>query len=325
MLNRRQLRIKALEVVYAYDKSFEKNIDFQIKYFLKSNQNFFKLYITLFSLLSELYLLANEIHKKNKNKYLSNESDVSLENICKNLILKKISKDSFLSEKVNNYKIDYWESHPELLSSIWKEIYSNELTIKYLRKNNASYDDDQSFLVNIFRNIIASNKKLYDFIEDKEISWLNDLPLVNSLILSLLKNTKKSSKKIVFMKDIYKNKDDADFGIKLIKKVIENKTTLEKNISEITLNWDNDRIAQIDLILLQMCLTEFLYFKSIPLKVSINEYLEIAKNIQVKKVMFLSMVFWINFQKNFQMKDLLKRIKRFEIIYLILSIIIYKT
>ncbi|RZP06703.1 MAG: transcription antitermination factor NusB [Flavobacteriales bacterium] len=283
MLNRRQLRIKALEVVYAYDKSFEKNIDFQIKYFLKSNQNFFKLYITLFSLLSELYLMANEIHKKNKNKYLSNESDVSLENICKNLILKKISEDSFLSEKVNNYKIDYWESHPELLSSIWKEIYSNDLTIKYLRKKNASYDDDQSFLVNIFRNIIASNKKLYDFIEDKEISWLNDLPLVNSLILSLLKNTKKSSKKIVFMKDIYKNKDDADFGIKLIKKVIEEKTTLEKNISEITLNWDNDRIAQIDLILLQMCLTEFLYFKSIPLKVSINEYLEIAKEYSSKK------------------------------------------
>ncbi|MFL2637595.1 MAG: transcription antitermination factor NusB [Flavobacteriaceae bacterium] len=283
MLNRRQLRIKALEVVYAYDKSFEKNIDFQIKYFLKSNQNFFKLYITLFSLLSELYLIANEIHKKNKNKYLSNESDISLENICKNLILKKISEDSFLSEKVNNYKIDYWESHPELLSSIWKEIYSNDLTIKYLRKKNASYDDDQYFLVNIFRNIIASNKKLYDFIEDKEISWLNDLPLVNSLILSLLKNTKKSSKKIVFMKDIYKNKDDADFGIKLIKKVIENKTTLEKNISEITLNWDNDRIAQIDLILLQMCLTEFLYFKSIPLKVSINEYLEIAKEYSSKK------------------------------------------
>ena len=69
----------------------------------------------------------------------------------------------------------------------------------------------------------------------------------------------------------------------MIKKVIEEKTTLEKNISEITLNWDNDRIAQIDLILLQMCLTEFLYFKSIPLKVSINEYLEIAKEYSSKK------------------------------------------
>ena len=138
-------------------------------------------------------------------------------------------------------------------------------------------------MVNIYRKSIAPNKKLYEFFEDNEISWINDLPLVNSLVLSSIKNMKKTSKKFPFMKDIYKNKEDANFGVQLIRKVIENKSFLEDEISKVTLNWDNDRIAQIDLLLLQMCLTEFLYFKSIPVKASINEYLEIAKEYSSKK------------------------------------------
>ena len=76
MLNRRQLRIKALESVYAYDKSLDKNIDFQISYFLKSNKNFFKLYVTCFSLLKELHLFANELHLKNQKKYINKDSDL---------------------------------------------------------------------------------------------------------------------------------------------------------------------------------------------------------------------------------------------------------
>ena len=90
MLNRRQLRIKVLEVVYAYDKSIEKNIDFQIKYFLKSNQNFYKLYITCFSLIKELFVKAIELNSKNKKKYLNHENDISLEKFCNNIILKRI-------------------------------------------------------------------------------------------------------------------------------------------------------------------------------------------------------------------------------------------
>ena len=152
-----------------------------------------------------------------------------------------------------------------------------------MNDENKSFELDKSYLTNLFRKVIASNKKLYDFFEDTEISWINDLPLVNSLVLSSIKNSKKSSKNILLMTDIYKNDEDAEFGVKLLKSVINNKETLQDYISKITLNWDNDRIAQIDLILLEMCLAEFLFFKSIPVKASINEYLEIAKEYSSKK------------------------------------------
>lgn len=283
MLNRRQLRIKALEVVYAYDKSSEKDLELQIKYFLKSNQNFYKLYITCFSLFRELLVLSKNLYLKNKKKYLNNEDDVSLDRFCENLILNQIFESEYLNQKINDFEIDYWSNHSELISSIWKDVIESEISSKYLRNSSNSFEIDQSFLVNIYRKSIAPNKKLYEFFEDNEISWINDLPLVNSLVLSSIKNMKKTSKKFPFMKDIYKNKEDANFGVQLIRKVIENKSFLEDEISKVTLNWDNDRIAQIDLLLLQMCLTEFLYFKSIPVKASINEYLEIAKEYSSKK------------------------------------------
>ncbi len=283
MLNRRQLRIKALESVYAFDKSIDKNIDFQISYFLKSNKNFFKLYITCFSLIKELHVFAKELHLKNKKKYISKDSDLSLDKFCNNLVLERISNNEYLLNKTRELSVDYWETRSELISSIWNDIIESDISIKYLKDEKNNFDLDKLYLTNLFRKVIASNKKLYDFFEDTEISWINDLPLVNSLVLSSIKNSKKSSISLSLMTDIYKNDEDAEFGVKLLKSVINNKEILQEHISKITLNWDNDRIAQIDLILLQMCLAEFLFFKSIPIKASINEYLEIAKEYSSKK------------------------------------------
>jgi len=310
MLNRRQLRIKVLEVVYAYDKSSEKDLEFQIKYFLKSNQNFYKLYITCFSLLNELLFFSKNLHSKNQNKYLINEKDFSLGRFCNNQILNKIFESDWLNQKINDFEIDYWSNYSELIFSVWKDIIDSEISLKYFKITSSSFESDQSYLINIYRKSIAPNKKLYEFFEDKEISWINDLPLVNSLVLSSIKNMKKTSKKFLFMKDIYKNKEDADFGVHLIKKVIENKSFLEDEISKVTLNWDNDRIAQIDLLLLQMCLAEFLYFKSIPVKVSINEYLEIAKEYSSKKSNVFINGILDKLSKNYIKQGTLKKNKR---------------
>ena len=119
--------------------------------------------------------------------------------------------------------------------------------------------------------------------EEKSISWINDFPLVNTLVLESLKKIENSSKKSFVFKKLYKKKQDENFGINLIKNVISNEEFLKNEIMKITSNWDEDRIADIDMVLLKMCLTEFLYFKSIPVKVSINEYLEIAKEFSGSK------------------------------------------
>ena len=283
MLNRRQLRIKAMEVIYAFDKSIEKDVPNQLNYFLKSNKNFYKLYISSLSLIKKLYFLSIDLHSKNEKKFLKSDSDISLKKFSNNLILKKISSDEVLSDQIKLFKINYWETYPEHIDSIWKEIIESSLLENYSNDSKNTFEEDKVFVVNLFKKIIAPNSKLFEFYEDMEISWANDYPLINTLVLNSLKKIKSRSRISFVMKRLYKNEEDADFGVKIIKAVIENKDMLQEEIGKITPNWDNERIAQIDLILLQMCLSEFLFFDSIPIKVSINEYLEIAKEYSSNK------------------------------------------
>ena len=283
MLNRRQLRLKVMEVIYAYEKSIEKDIDFQLKYFLKSNKNFYRLYITVLSIFKSLHQHSINVNSQNSKKFLKDKSELFYLKFSQNLFLKKISNDKFLSNQIDVLDIDIFNKHPEYLISLWKKIELSELFSVYLKKDKFSFKDDKSLVFNLFKKIIALDDKLYEFYEDTEISWINDLPLVNSLVLTTFKKIEKLSRKSTVSTKIYKNDKDAKFGVKLIKEVISNKDLLRHEINKFTANWDNERIAQIDLILLQMCLAEFLFFDSIPVKVSINEYLELAKEYSSPK------------------------------------------
>ena len=283
MLNRRQLRLKVMEVVYAYEKSIEKNIDFQLNYFLNSNKKFYHLYITILSILRSIYIHSIQCNDQNSKKFLKDETNLFYLKFSKNTFLKKLSFDKVLENKIDEFKIDVFDKHPEYLISIWKKIEESKLFSEYINNKDHSFEKDKLFTVNLFKKIIALDDKLYEFFEDTEISWINDLPLVNSLILNTFKKIQKRSRKSPLSIKLYKNDEDAEFGVKLIKDIIFNNDMLMEEIDKATSNWDNERIAQIDLILLKMCLTEFLFFNSIPVKVSINEYLELAKEYSSPK------------------------------------------
>ena len=310
MLNRRQLRLKAMEVIYAYDKSIEKNIDHQLKYFLNSNKNFYSLYITILSIFNKIHNYCNERNSKNNNKFLKNDSDVFYNKISNNLFLKKISSDKVLLQKTDLLKINYWDDHPEHIISLTKKIEKSHIYLSYYKKEKNSFDDDKQFIINVFKKIIASDNKLYEFIEETQISWINDLPLVNSLVLNTLKKIQKRSRKSNLITEIYKNEEDSEFGINLINHVVSNKDMLKEEIGKITSNWDSERIAQIDLILLQMCLTEFLFFNSIPIKVSINEYLELAKEYSSPKSNIFINGIMDTISKQFILEGRIKKNKR---------------
>ena len=283
MLNRRQLRLKVMEVVYAYEKSIEKDIDFQLNYFLNSNKNFYHLYITILSIFRSIYVHSVQCNDQNSKKFLKDETNLFYLKFSKNTFLKKLSFDKVLENKIVEFKIDIFEKHPEYLISLWKKIEESKLFSDYINNKDNSFEKDKFFTVNLFKKIIALDDKLYEFFEDTEISWINDLPLVNSLVLNTFKKIQKRSRKSPLLIKLYKNDEDAEFGVKLIKDIIFNNDMLMVEIDKATSNWDNERIAQIDLILLKMCLTEFLFFNSIPVKVSINEYLELAKEYSSPK------------------------------------------
>jgi len=272
-----------MEVVYAYEKSIEKDIDFQLNYFLNSNKKFYHLYITILSIFRSIYVHSVQCNDQNSKKFLKDETNLFYLKFSKNTFLKKLSFDKVLENQIVEFKIDIFEKHPEYLISLWKKIEESKLFSDYINNKDHSFEKDKFFTVNLFKKIIALDDKLYEFFEDTEISWINDLPLVNSLVLNTFKKIQKRSRKSPLLIKLYKNDEDAEFGVKLIKDIIFNNDMLMVEIDKATSNWDNERIAQIDLILLKMCLTEFLFFNSIPVKVSINEYLELAKEYSSPK------------------------------------------
>tara|TARA_B100001971_G_C18000548_1_gene437095 strand:- start:224 stop:772 length:549 start_codon:yes stop_codon:yes gene_type:complete len=147
----------------------------------------------------------------------------------------------------------------------------------------STFKEDKNFILDIFKEIIAPNDKLYDYLEDKNLTWLDDLPTVNTFILKLLRKLKETSDPVTLTPKLYKDIEDKEYAINLFKKTLLNQSKLGEEISGKTNNWDRDRIASLDMVLLKMAICELLHFPSIPTKVTINEYLEISKEYSTPK------------------------------------------
>ncbi|MEZ4794208.1 MAG: transcription antitermination factor NusB [Flavobacteriaceae bacterium] len=139
------------------------------------------------------------------------------------------------------------------------------------------------FVIRLYKEIIAPNEKLYEYIEDKSLTWIDDFPMVNTAIVKTLNKLSPKKGPALFDPEIYKDEDDREFSLQLLRKVILNDEKLVKEIDGKTPNWDKERIADLDLIILKMGIAEFLFFPSIPVRVTINEYLEISKEYATPK------------------------------------------
>ena len=140
----------------------------------------------------------------------------------------------------------------------------------------------KNFIVDLYTEVIAPSNRLYDYLEDNKLTWLDDLPSINTLIVKQIKQLKNENDTLVLPK-VYKDEDDKDFVKNLFRKTVLNELELSKEYIDKTPNWDVERIAEIDTIILKMAICELLKFPSIPAKVTINEYLEIAKEYSTPK------------------------------------------
>jgi N utilization substance protein B len=146
-----------------------------------------------------------------------------------------------------------------------------------------SYEEDKELVLGLFKDIIAPNEKIYDYLEDDKLTWVDDIPIVNTHLLKVLKKVKENSTPSYFLSALLKDEEDMTFAKRLLTKTLLNNAKWEKEIEGKTPNWDKDRIADIDAILLKMAICELLNFPSIPERVTINEFLEIAKEYSTPK------------------------------------------
>ncbi len=268
MLNRRHIRIKILQLLYSKTTGKIDNRSL-LKQFEQTSQNFYKLFLTQLILLKEIFKESIRVVDLNEKKYFKEDSKLIVKLFSKNKLLKSIDSDKFLIKASEKYELHYWTNNINKVQNIFQEILKSEIFINYSKNEN-------SFVQDVYKNVIASNDELFDFYEDCEIGWVDDFPLVNTMVLNWLINSSINSSTQIPTK-IFKDKSDKKFGKELFKIAVKDDKNIQDLIDEYTPEWDNDRIAVIDMIILKMCINEFKNFPSIPVKVSINEYVEISK------------------------------------------------
>ncbi len=284
MLNRRHIRIKVMQTMYAFKGGESDDFSKDQKFLMFSIDNMYNLYLLLMALLLEVQKRAESNLQKKQNKHLATKEDKDPNRkFVNNQVLQILKNNLQLKNQFKTYKITNWELDNEYVDVIFKAIISSDLYKDYMQTKVSDFKEDKEFIVDIFKEIIAPNEKLYDYMEDKNLTWLDDLPTVNTTILKLLRKVKITSSENYFTPNLYKDIEDKQFAIDLFKKTLLNKTVINKEIELKTQNWDAERIASIDYVLLQMAICELQHFSSIPVKVTINEYLEIAKEYSTPK------------------------------------------
>lgn len=284
MLNRRHIRIKVMQTLYASQGTESDNIKTNEKFLLQSLNSMYDLFLAQLSLLLEVHKKAKDRIEKTQLKLLATQEDKNPNSkFINNEVLSLISLNKDLKEYVENQKANHWYLDFEYVELIFKDMLQSGLYKDYMSTKTSTFNEDKNFVIDLFTEVIAPNDKLYEYFEDKRITWLDDLPVVNTVILKQLKKVKPSTDAQFFTPELFRDLEDKEFAVDLLKKTILNQMSFSEEISAKTKNWDSDRITHVDTILMQMAICEFQKFPSIPIKVTINEYLEIAKEYSTPK------------------------------------------
>jgi transcription antitermination protein NusB len=283
MLNRRHIRIKVMQAIYAMQKSGNDNIESQEKFLLASLENIQDLYLTIMSIFAELQKNEAKHLELLRKKHLATPEERNPNTkFVDNQVITLLSENESLNNALEARKIKTFELKNDFILALLKDIKASEIYATYMANKIRSFEDDKLFIEQLFTDLIASNDKLYEFIEDAKLTWVDDLPIVNTLILKQLKNIK-NQENAFYVPRLYKDIEDKEYAVTLFRKTVLNSNELEKEFVNKTNNWDADRIAEIDSIILKLAICELLKFPSIPVKVTINEFLELAKEYSTKK------------------------------------------
>ncbi|SRR5690554_2765533 len=271
-----------MQSIYVMHRTGSDAIEKEEKFLFNSIGNIENLYLTILSALVEIQKYEQDFLEKSKKKYLAtpeerNPNTKFIDNRIFNILSNSVSLTSALEDK----KINNWKLNNDSIILLTNQIKSSEIYKNYMSSGENSFKEDKDFFIELFAEIIAPNDKLYEYLEDYKLTWIDDIPLVNTCILKQLKQLEENDNFEVLK--LYKDDDDKEFAKQIFRKTILNESVLEKEYVDKTPNWDIDRIAEIDTIILKMAICEFLKFPSIPFKVTINEYLEIAKEYSTPK------------------------------------------
>ena len=278
MLNRRHLRIKVLQMLYSYFNDEDStDISLAEKNLLNSIERIYDLYIYLLLSFPVVREVALNKQDERKKKLRPTKEDLYPNlKFVDNKIISLITKSVDLNQLSENRKINWNNDEKrEIYRKIFIEIEKSEVYFEHMNNVYKGFEADRNFLIQLFKAEIANSPLIYDFFEDEDIHWMDDIDLACSMVIKTIKNTKEDTFDVM---PLYKaNDDEKAFICTLLKETIKKDAENELMIENLVENWEFERIAKMDVLLLKMAITELQCFETIPTKVSINEYIEISK------------------------------------------------
>lgn len=297
MLNRRHLRIKVLQTLFAFFSHNDKEFLWAKKELFKAIEQMYDLYIFLLLILPELKKKALYRIEENKKKYLPSEDDLHPNlKFIENSIIQILENNIELCHQSEDRKISWKnDERQELMRKMFNEIRKSEVYFEFMNNDQNGFEEDLQFTVQLFKTEIANYPLLYDFFDDRSIYWMDDIDLACSMVLKTIKKFKpetveknpinenipandNSEISLNSILPLYKpNDDEEEFIKKLLRESIKQHDENLKIIDGLTKNWELNRIAKMDVLLMEMAITELVSFNDIPTKVTLNEYIEISK------------------------------------------------
>jgi N utilization substance protein B len=300
-----------MQSIFAMHQNGSDNIEKEEKFLYHSIDNILDLYLLMLSTLIEIAKKEVIFLEQLKTKHLATADDRNANTkFIDNTIFGILSNNHSLLQSIVNRKINNWTMNDDYIILLLKAIKESELYAHYMRNRTNTFEEDQEFMVSLFMDVIAANDKLYDYLEDFKLTWVDDIPMVNTQIVKQLKSLKSKDDNGFYVPKLYKDSEDKDFVSDLFRKTILNENELAKEYIDKTPNWDTERIAELDTIILKMAICEFRRFPSIPIKVTINEYLEIAKEYSTPKSSIFINGILDNLVKEFQTNNRLNKTGR---------------
>ena len=276
MLNRRHIRIKVLQAFYAFFQSNNEDVLKGEKELFHSIEKIYDLYVFILMLFPSLKRQALiQIEEAKRSEYLRQDIHILKTGFIDNQLVDIIEQSKVLQKISKDRKIN-WEGDVEndLTKKIFKEVYQTDNYKNLLQSESSSFNDDKDALVQLYKKEICNLEKLHHFFDEKSIYWQDDLDHVSSMILKTLKSITKDQELEIL--PLWKE-DEYEFTQNLFRKAVLQKEENDAVLQTYSKNWEKERLATMDSLLMNLAMTEALEFSSIPIKVTLNEYIEISK------------------------------------------------
>ena len=276
MINRRLIRIKALQVLFAFYRNEGDSLSALERELFRSIEKSYHLYLLLLLLPETMveYALAKIETGKQKFRPSPEELNPNLR-FVQNRAVAALAACNDLQRKANDNRLN-WNHFPEVAKSLFNQFIASDFYNDYMNAEHCTFSDDKVVLVSLLNKILNSNDDFEAFLEEQSIYWNDDLEFVSSMASKTIKKIDETDSSLTVM-PVFGNADDEEFAKRLLRNtVLKHKENLEL-IDKFTYNWELDRITAMDTLIMEMAITEIMEFPTIPVKVSMNEYIDIAK------------------------------------------------